>query len=271
MYDLYDCCHDYINDYECDVCLCHASGTRHSSIENCSNSLISDGFCHDSCNFEETIFDGGDCCLPRIDATFCFDCLCFETLKKHTQSLCSQTQIGNYRCQDVCNLVEYDYDGLDCCGDVVDHTMCEDCVCHLSGSKHPIVGGECLGKAQIEKELHIIDLWILGLEIANGICNEKCNYYINDYDGLDCCLDYVTYEPFRYECQRCSCHLDNQLHPENVESCKNVLLGDKVCHDQCNFQEFSFDFNDCCLEIIDDTDCNDCACHIDDTRRQSCK
>ena len=40
---------------------------------------IPDGFCDDECNCAELRFDGGDCCGPNVDTSFCEECECKET------------------------------------------------------------------------------------------------------------------------------------------------------------------------------------------------
>ena len=41
--------------------------------------VIPDGFCDDECNCIELNFDGGDCCGPNVDTSFCEECECKET------------------------------------------------------------------------------------------------------------------------------------------------------------------------------------------------
>ena len=38
-----------------------------------------DGACDDENNNAECNFDGGDCCGPNVDMSFCSECACLET------------------------------------------------------------------------------------------------------------------------------------------------------------------------------------------------
>ena len=37
-----------------------------------------DGYCDDTNNNEECLFDGGDCCGPDINLDYCTECICYE-------------------------------------------------------------------------------------------------------------------------------------------------------------------------------------------------
>ena len=39
--------------------------------------IAGDGFCDDSTNDGRCDFDGGDCCLPNKNTTFCSYCFCY--------------------------------------------------------------------------------------------------------------------------------------------------------------------------------------------------
>ncbi len=43
----------------------------------CPDSMA-DGFCDDETNIADCLYDGGDCCGPDIDLTFCQECVCYE-------------------------------------------------------------------------------------------------------------------------------------------------------------------------------------------------
>ena len=71
-----DCCTQYIDDSQCNVCICHLDGLRHSA---CPSYWIGDQFCDDACNNAENNFDDGDCCLEDEDAfDYCSICSCFS-------------------------------------------------------------------------------------------------------------------------------------------------------------------------------------------------
>ncbi len=48
-----------------------------------STLVVGDGFCDDMSNNEQCLFDGSDCCLDSIQDSFCTECQCHETNKKH--------------------------------------------------------------------------------------------------------------------------------------------------------------------------------------------
>lgn len=53
-------------------------------------------------------------------------------------------------------------------------------------------------------------------------------------------------------------------------SCPNTeWSGDQVCDDLTNTLECDFDGGDCCLDSIDDSQCNECICYNDGTRHPS--
>ena len=38
---------------------------------------IGDGYCRDELNNEGCSYDGGDCCGPNVDTTYCIECICY--------------------------------------------------------------------------------------------------------------------------------------------------------------------------------------------------
>ena len=40
------------------------------------DSRVNDNFCDDECNFSDCDYDGGDCCKPNADKTYCSKCEC---------------------------------------------------------------------------------------------------------------------------------------------------------------------------------------------------
>ena len=82
-----DCCLPFINSDKCYFCICHEDGTRHPSShkgtttdapnEKCpGEKLIGDGYCDDSNNNEDCLYDGGDCCNKESVFLYCHECLC---------------------------------------------------------------------------------------------------------------------------------------------------------------------------------------------------
>ena len=77
---------------------------------------MGDGFCDDECNYGDCAYDGGDCCKPDADKTYCTECQC------KTDTICPPVCIemkGDGTCDDYCNTLNCEYDGGDCCGDNV--------------------------------------------------------------------------------------------------------------------------------------------------------
>ena len=49
-------------------------------LENCQKpEEVGDGICDDELNNEQCLFDGGDCCLAKIDCSYCAECHCVKT------------------------------------------------------------------------------------------------------------------------------------------------------------------------------------------------
>ena len=38
---------------------------------------IGNGYCNDETNNEGCSYDGGDCCGPNVDTTYCIECICY--------------------------------------------------------------------------------------------------------------------------------------------------------------------------------------------------
>ena len=38
---------------------------------------IGNGYCQDEPNNEGCSYDGGDCCGPNVDTTYCIECICY--------------------------------------------------------------------------------------------------------------------------------------------------------------------------------------------------
>ena len=50
---------------------------------NCVNpGYVADGFCDDETNNENCFFDGGDCCMPNPDISYCSACQCLPIKSK---------------------------------------------------------------------------------------------------------------------------------------------------------------------------------------------
>ena len=87
---------------------------------------MGDGSCHDECNYADCGYDGGDCCKPDADKTYCTECQCkVDTI---CQPVCLEMK-GDGICDDYCNSLNCDYDGGDCCGANVKKQYCFNCSC----------------------------------------------------------------------------------------------------------------------------------------------
>ena len=54
----------------------------------------------------------------------------------------------------------------------------------------------------------------------------------------------------------------------NPFTCEQKWIGDGICDDETNLLKCAFDYGDCCLNEIVDTNCYECICHIDGKRHQ---
>lgn len=219
--------------------------------------MIGDGICDDGCNNENYNFDNGDCCLSSIIDFKCQQCTCFGAVIDNSiegSILCLGPMIGDGKCHDVCNIEAHDYDGLDCCLEAINSRMCSQCVCHLDNYQH--------------QSLYNCVLYY----IADGMCDDECNFMEHAFDGGDCCL---AQDFSRMECSGCQCHklvtgdMFNSL--RDSAGCNIKTLGDTICNDMCNVPEFLYDYGDCCNILIDSTGCDFCLCHEDQERKHSCE
>lgn len=149
-YDGNDCCLEKITNHFCDEgCICHLDGTKHPAT--CYDSefylKIGDGYCQDFLNIEECYYDGSDCCTnwykPMIIYDECTECICHLDGTRHpgmyTTECTFSSNVGDGVCDDAANNEKCDYDGLDCCLDHIYDYVCNKCICHLDGTKHPSI------------------------------------------------------------------------------------------------------------------------------------
>ena len=90
------------------------------------------------------------------------------------------------------------------------------------------------------------------LLVGNGFCNDETNTVACNYDGGDCCINFVNKE----NCSECHCYLE--------ESCKagfHPYVGDGYCNDETNIEICKYDGNDCCGFCIVTEFCTECVCH----------
>ena len=74
----------------------------------------------------------------------CDHCLCFQCSPECEPQIiyepldhqnCTKFK-GDGQCDDKCNHIPYDFDGGDCCLDVIDDTFCTDCFCYGDCTNH---------------------------------------------------------------------------------------------------------------------------------------
>ena len=126
----------------CEATSTTTTTTTTTASSGCTRSdWQADNYCDDINNNAECNYDGGDCCGPNVDTTYCDDCQCLDpnfttttttstTTTSTTSSVCARPdwQADNY-CDDINNNAECNYDGGDCCGANVDTTYCQECQC----------------------------------------------------------------------------------------------------------------------------------------------
>ncbi len=222
----------------CTDCLCHLDMKRHPL--GCLGRDFGDGTCHDECNTKDFDYDKLDCCAEYIDDIICHDCIChLDGVRRLPE--CLPRHQGNSFCTDHCNNRDFKFDDHDCCLEEISDRDCQDCTCHLDGSKHPTT--TCPKAA-----------------IRDGVCQDECNTEEFEFDGFECCLSNIVDS----DCVACTCHLD--LTPPPSVCHKRVFLEDSICNDPCNVKPFNYDGGDCCLPFIQDYSCEDCICHEDGQR-----
>lgn len=56
-----------------------------------------------------------------------------------------------------------------------------------------------------------------------------------------------------------------------ISGCSPRNQGTGYCTDSCNTEEFHYDYMDCCLELINDFECDQCICHLDGVKHPTSK
>ena len=158
--------------------------------------------------------------------------------------------VGDGVCNDETNTANCNFDGGDCCLNVINKEYCSECTCFLKEfcgtGFHPLVGdGFC------NEETNILECGYDGGDcclasdlVGDGFCNDESNTPECIYDGGDCCFHVNT-----DLCLNCSCH------------CINLkLVGDGFCNDEANNIECNFDGGDCCGNCVIKEYCSKCEC-----------
>ena len=194
------------------------------------------------------------------------------------------TWVNDGFCDEECNNPDFNYDGGDCCLDIVDNAKCIDCYCYQDCSIHPLkfnhdeefkTESECYEPQDLDPE----DCMVLWLN--DGVCDDGCNNHLFDYDQQDCCLEDVL----THYCEECICYANcttakitasecpGMGYNESLYStvynlysyCADSWIGDGICDDECNYFDplWDHDGGDCCLDIVNNAKCIDCYCYED--------
>ena len=168
-------------------------------------------------------------------------------------------------CDDICNYPSLNFDGGDCCQEVIDRSFCSDCFCYQDCSRHPDAAEFCFKSHANNTNDACNSSWI-----SDGNCDDGCNVPELNFDGGDCCqesnLFMTCHDCFCY--QDCSIHFEAKIeeqcfeaHPNtNEESCIEHLINDGFCDDECNFPHHNYDGGDCC-EFGPLHYCSQCFCY----------
>ena len=88
--------------------------------------------------------------------------------------------------------------------------------------------------------------------IGDGFCDDLTNNKECEYDGGDCCGDYID----KTYCSQCTC-----ISGISDEGCHYAsLVGNGWCNDETNVQEYNFDVGDCCGSFVLKFYCFECKC-----------
>ena len=91
---------------------------KHYSFECPKPMWQGDGRCDDINNIEICKFDGGDCCGPNVDKSFCKQCECKEDIAtldgQFINGLCNVALFTDGECNPENNNAECGFDGGDC-------------------------------------------------------------------------------------------------------------------------------------------------------------
>merc|ERR1712151_117286 len=128
-----DCCKGGDKTY-CTVCQCKKEDPAYKCQGKCGDKNYKGvGNCDDENNNCGCDYDGGDCCLPKVNSIYCKDCSCRDPKKKNTcKGKCGNDLLrGDGYCDDENNVCGCAYDGGDCCnkGGKVIKTYCKKCLC----------------------------------------------------------------------------------------------------------------------------------------------
>ena len=214
------------------------------------------------------------------------------------------TWLNDGYCDEECNTPDFNYDGGDCCLDIVNNAKCIDCYCYKDCSVHPLkfnddedfqIESECYEPKDLDPEDCMV-LWL-----GDGLCDDGCNNHLFDFDHQDCCLEDVadisycnecicyanctgpglaTDTPVIYQCQGMGYNESLLSTMFNTTSTMLLLvqfyyctstdfwINDGFCDEECNAPDFNYDGGDCCLDIVNNAKCIDCYCYEDCSTHQ---
>jgi hypothetical protein len=135
-YDGQDCCLG--NKQFCQDCKCTKvyNHTEYTIEHHCEYpQYFGDNVCDDPNNSPGCYFDGGDCCKPEADRSWCTDCICYEEKAETSNISCplstNASKIGDGFCDSELNIAECNYDKGDCCLLDLEGHNCQDCICKM--------------------------------------------------------------------------------------------------------------------------------------------
>ena len=115
------------------------------------------------------------------------------------------TWLNDGYCDEECNHPDFDYDGGDCCLDIVNNAKCIDCYCYEDCSIHTLRFNDDKD-LQPDSECYEVEDFNIedceALSLNDGICDDGCNNHFFDFDHQDCCLP----DPSYITCRRCICY-----------------------------------------------------------------
>ena len=116
--------------------------------------------------------------------------------------------VGDGVCNDETNTANCNFDGGDCCLNVINKEYCSECKCFLKEfcgtGFHPLVG--------------------------DGLCHDETNIVECNFDGGDCCLSNVN----KRNCSECICHIQSLCATGIFPS----SIADGSCNDETNNQGY---------------------------------
>ena len=218
--------------------------------------MIGDGYCDDKYNTDKCNFDGGDCCQPELDSTYCTECICYQRLadvQLDDSSNCDfKSYVANGICEDFANTPSCNYDGGDCCGPS-NYAYCGLCQCLFD--EYEVLS--------TESQLNASKCDLFAHAIGDGFCQDEVNTEECNYDGGDCCNPSTAINL----CTDCTCKnasLVGKVTGYTVIECPldlQELTNNGRCDDQANIPECDYDTNECCgagnYDICDACQCLD--------------